>query len=218
MKNKRKERGKFITFEGTEGSGKSTQIQLSIEFLQSKGFSVVFTHEPGGTRIGERIRDILLKKEYKEMDDYCETFLFFASRAQLIKEVINPALSEGKIVLCDRFLDATICYQGYGNGIDIEFIHQMSRFIDIKPDLTILLDIEPEEGLKRLREKDRIEERDLGYYQRVRRGYLELAKREPRRIKVIKVEGVEKTRERIEETLREFLLLPREDEKGDREV
>ena len=198
-------RGRFITFEGGEGSGKSTQIKSAIEFLKEKGFSVVFTREPGGTEIGEEIRKILLGRRYKKMDDYCELFLFVASRAQLIKEVIKPELAKGKIVISDRFLDATICYQGYGSGLNIDFIKEINGFIKLKPDLTILLDVDVSEGLRRAKEKDRIEQKSFAYHQRVRAGYLKLAVQEPERIKVVKVEGMRKTEQKIRKILEKCL-------------
>ncbi len=197
--------GKFITFEGGEGSGKSTQIKSAIEFLKEKGFSVVFTREPGGTEIGEEIRKILLGHRYKKMDDYCELFLFVASRAQLVKEVIKPELAKGKIVITDRFLDATICYQGYGSGLSIDFIKEINGFIELKPDLTILLDVDVGEGLRRAKEKDRIEQKSFAYHQRVKAGYLKLAAQEPERIKMVKVEGIKKTESKIKEILEKCL-------------
>lgn len=209
-------RGKFITFEGGEGSGKSTQIKSAIEFLKEKGFSVVFTREPGGTEIGEEIRKILLGRRYKKIDDYCELFLFVASRAQLVKEVIKPELAKGKIVITDRFLDATICYQGYGSGLSIDFIKEINRFtpldskhptgfIELKPDLTILLDVDVNEGLRRAKEKDRIEQKSFAYHQRVREGYLKLAAQEPERIKVVKVGGIKNTQSKIRRLLKKCL-------------
>ena len=199
-------RGKFITFEGGEGSGKSTQIKSAIEFLKEKGFSVVFTREPGGTEIGEEIRKILLEGRYGNIDNYCELFLFVASRAQLVKEVIRPELARGKIVITDRFLDATICYQGYGDGLSIDFIKGVNSFIKLKPDLTILLDIDVSKGLRRAKKKDRIEEKPLAYHQRVRAGYLKLAAQEPERIKVVKVEGIKETESKIRKILEKCLI------------
>lgn len=197
--------GKFITFEGGEGSGKSTQIDLAIEFLKNKGFSLAFTREPGGTEISEEIRKILLNPAYKKIDDCCELFLFIAARAQLLKEVIKPKLAKGKIVISDRFMDATVCYQGYGNKLDIDFIKKINNFIGLKPDLTILLDIDARKGLQRAKEKDRIEQKCLRYHQRVRNGYLKLAVAEPERIKVVSVEGIKNTEYKIRKLLKEVL-------------
>lgn len=198
-------RGKLITFEGAEGSGKSTQIQLALNYLKENHFSVVFVREPGGVKISEDIRRILLDVENKDMNDSCETLLYMASRAQLVGEVIKPALEKGKIVLCDRFLDSTVVYQGYGRNVDVKLIKLLGQFATqkIKPDLTILFDIDVKLGLSRInRAKDRIESRDLAYHNRVRRGYLKLASQDKKRIKVIKVD---RSREEIHESVRKYL-------------
>ncbi len=200
--------GKFITFEGVEGSGKSTQIKLAVDFLKEKGFPVILIREPGTTVIGEEIRKILLNLKHKEIDNYCELFLFSASRAQLIREIIKPALAKGKIVISDRFLDATFCYQGYGSGISLEFIKKVNSFIELIPDLTILLDIDAQKGLERAEGNDRFEQISLSYHKRIRKGYLKLASAEPERIKVVKVDGIEDTackiRKLLEKTLKYF--------------
>ena len=183
-----KRKGLFITFEGSEGSGKSTQIKLVRRYLEKKGARVLFLREPGGTKISEKIRRILLDVGSAGMGDECETLLYMAARAQLVKETIAPALKKGMIVLCDRFLDSTLAYQGYGSGVSIEWIKKIGGFATrgICPDLTFFFDIDAQEGLKRIqRAKDRIEQRALAYHERVRQGYLELARREPARIKVI---------------------------------
>jgi dTMP kinase len=184
--------GKFITFEGSEGSGKSTQAGLVLEYLRSKKLPVVLLREPGGVKISENIRKLLLDVNNTGMGDECETLLYMAARAQMVKEVLEPQLSSGKIILCDRFLDSTIAYQGYGNGIDIKIIEQLGRFATkgLVPDLTVLFDIQPEKGLGRTgQKKDRIESRSLDYHNRVRNGYLDLSKQYPARIKVIKVDA-----------------------------
>ena len=184
--------GKFITFEGAEGSGKSTQAALVIEYLKSKKLPVMLLREPGGVKISESIRQLLLDVKSAGMGDECETLLYMAARAQMVKEVLEPQLKASKIVLCDRFLDSTIAYQGYGNGIDIKTIEQLGLFATrgLTPDLTILFDIAPEKGLSRAgKDKDRIESRSLDYHKRVRHGYLELSKKFPERIKVIKVDA-----------------------------
>ncbi len=184
-------KGKFITFEGSEGSGKSTQSALVLEYLKSKKLPVMLLREPGGVKISEKIRAILLDEKNKAMGDECETLLYMAARAQLVKEVLKPALEEGKIVLCDRFLDSTIAYQGYGNGVDAKSIESIGQFAvgQIKPDLTLLFDIDTEQGLSRTNaKKDRIELRSVDYHVRVRQGYLALAKEHKNRIKVIKVD------------------------------
>jgi len=183
-------RGKFITFEGSEGSGKSTQINMIKRYLRGKGKKVLFVREPGGVRISEMIRKILLDVKNTEMGSECETLLYMSARAQLVEEVVKPALKQGKIVLCDRFLDSTVVYQGFGAGIDINEIKRIGRFAiqNIRPDLTIVFDIPTKTGLSRIKGvKDRIEKRTIHYHDKVRNGYLKLAKSEPKRIKVIKV-------------------------------
>ena len=193
--------GKFITFEGSEGSGKSTQAALVLEYLNSKKMPVALLREPGGVKISENIRKLLLDVKNTGMGDECETLLYMAARAQMVKEILEPHLKSGKIILCDRFLDSTIAYQGYGNGIDIKIIEQLGLFATkgVAPDLTILFDIPSEKGLSRAgSEKDRIESRSLEYHKRVRNGYLELSKQYPARIKVIKVDaGVEEIFKRV---------------------
>ena len=193
--------GKFITFEGSEGSGKSTQAAYVLEYLKSKKMPVVLLREPGGVKISENIRNLLLDIKNTGMGDECETLLYMAARAQMVKEVLEPQLKSGKIILCDRFLDSTIAYQGYGNGINIKLIEQLGVFATkgLTPDLTILFDIKPEEGLGRAgKKKDRIESRSLEYHNRVRNGYLELSKQYPARIKVIKVDAnVEEISKRV---------------------
>ena len=185
-------KGKFITFEGSEGSGKSTQAALVLEYLKEKKLPVMLLREPGGVKISEAIRKILLDTSNAGMGDECETLLYMAARAQLVKEVLELALSSGKIVLCDRFLDSTIAYQGYGNGVDVALIKQLGNFVTkgIVPDLTLVFDIDADKGLSRTNaSKDRIELRSMDYHDRVRQGYLALAKQDPQRIKVIAVDA-----------------------------
>lgn len=185
-------KGKLITFEGSEGSGKSTQIELIRRYLNIRKRPVFFVREPGGVKISEKIRDILLDVNNSVMGDECETLLYMAARAQLVAEAVIPALKKGMIVLCDRFLDSTVAYQGYGSGVDLRFIKEAGRFATqgVKPDLTFFFDIDAREGLSRIqRPKDRVERRALAYHQRVREGYARLARREPKRIKLIKVNG-----------------------------
>jgi len=183
-------KGKFITFEGSEGCGKSTQSKLLYNYLKRNGYNVIFLREPGGAKIAEKIRKILLDPK-NHITPICETLLYMAARSAVVGEIIKPALSKGQIVICDRFLDSTIAYQGYGLGIDIDFIQGVGNFATagIKPDLTILLDLPVKKGLKyrKLRE-DRIEKRSFTYHLRVRRGYLRLAACEPKRIKIVKVD------------------------------
>lgn len=182
-------RGVLITFEGSEGSGKSTQIDLVRKYLKRKKRSVLFVREPGGVKISEKIRNILLDVKNTKMSSECETLLYMAARAQLVEEIIAPALKKGKIVLCDRFLDSTIAYQGYGNGVDIKTIKTIGLFATrkIQPDLTFIFDIDAKKGLSRIkgRKKDRIERRMISYHNKVRKGYREIARKESRRAKLI---------------------------------
>ena len=197
--------GKFITLEGSEGSGKSTQAVLILDYLKSKKVPVMLLREPGGVKISENIRKLLLDVHNTGMGDECETLLYMAARAQMVKEILEPQLKSGKIILCDRFLDSTIAYQGYGNGIDIKTIVQLGLFATkgFAPDLTILFDIHPEKGLSRAGDKkDRIESRPLEYHNRVRNGYLDLSKQYPARIKVIKVDA---TKEEIFKRVKPYI-------------
>jgi dTMP kinase len=185
-------KGKFITLEGSEGSGKSTQSALIMEYLKARNLPVMLLREPGGVKVSEKIREILLDVKNTAIADECETLLYMAARAQLVKEVLKPALDKGQIVICDRFLDSTVAYQGWGNGVDKEAIGRIGEFAvgGLKPDLTLLFDIDTKQGLSRTNtEKDRIELRSLEYHNRVRQGYLDLAKKEPKRIKVIQVDA-----------------------------
>ena len=187
----------FISFEGIEGSGKTTHAKHAVRFLQDKGHDCVITREPGGTRIGKKIRAILLDPLSKDMDPLTELLLYTADRAQHIKEYILPLLSEGKMVLCDRYYDATMAYQGFARGLDIGLIEKMHTllFENLKPDLTLLLDLPPEVGLKRawkqinngnrVSAETRFEEERLSFHKRVRAGYLELSSLEPERFHVI---------------------------------
>lgn len=185
-------RGIFVTFEGPEGCGKSTQSKLLYDYLKSR-YGCVYTREPGGTRVGERIRQILLHSKGMNISDMTEVFLFEANRSQLVEEVIKPNLARKRIVICDRFSDATLTYQGYGGKIPLRTIEAMNDMATggLEPDLTILLDVDTPTGLKRAAHKgiDRFEAKAIAYHKRVRAGYLKLAKRYPERIKVIKVEG-----------------------------
>lgn len=196
-------KGKFITFEGPEGSGKSTQSKLLYRFLKDKGYSVLWLREPGGTKVSEKIRKILLDSKNISITAVTEMLLYMASRAQVVEEVIRPALLKGQIVISDRFLDSTLAYQGFGLGLDIKDIKYIGRLVTggLKPDLTIFLDLAAKEGLNRLsRIKDRIEKRTLSYHRRVKEGYLRLARLEPERIKIIKVgDHKKKTQEKIRE-------------------
>lgn len=179
-------RGLFITFEGPDGAGKTTQIQRLKDYFARGGWNVVLTREPGGTRIGEQIREILLDKEHQEMDPMAETLLYAASRAQHVAEVLLPALEQGKVVICDRFVDSSIAYQGWGRNLGTA-VAEINRFATgrLTPDLTILLLLDPEEGRKRAekgREPDRLELEEQAFHRAVYQGYHELAKEEPERI------------------------------------
>jgi len=183
-------KGILITFEGSEGGGKSLQIQKLGEYLKNKGFRVLTLREPGQTKIGEKIRQILLDPKNKNLVPQAETLLFEASRAQLVEEIIKPALAQGVIVLIDRFFDSTTAYQGYGRQLPVERIEMLNDFATdgLKPDLTILLDLEVEEGLKRREKsgkKDRIDMESLKFHQKVREGYLEIARKNPRRWRIV---------------------------------
>lgn len=178
----------FITFEGPEGSGKSTQIRRLAAALSARDLPVVVTREPGGTPIGNAVRQTLLDPAHTAMTPRAETLLFNAARAQLVEEIIRPALAAGRIVLCDRFADSTLAYQGYGHGQDLAPLRQLAGYAtgSLVPHLTILLDIDPQEGLRRKRagngeEWNRMEEHALAFHQAVRAGYQTLAQAEPER-------------------------------------
>lgn len=185
----------FVTFEGIEGCGKTTQISLLASFFEKIRKPFLLTREPGGTKLGEKIREILLLTNEDQIDPWAELFLYLADRVQHYRQVIFPALQKGKIVLCDRFIDATLAYQGFGRQLDLNWLEEIHWRImgKIKPNLTFLLDLPPEEGLKRAwqrmaKEKikeDRFEKESLDFHQRVREGYLCLAQREPERFVIL---------------------------------
>lgn len=189
--------GIFITFEGIEGCGKTTQLGLVADSLDTKGFNCLITREPGGTGIGEKVRKILLSSQNSEIMPVTELFLYMASRSQHVEEVIKPALADNKIVLCDRFSDATIAYQAYARGIDLESVKELNQLATsgLKPDITVLLDCPVDIGLARatgrmssqisqMRE-DRFEREDISFHQRVREGYLEIGRDEDERVLII---------------------------------
>jgi dTMP kinase len=180
----------FITLEGPEGSGKTSHIPYLVEFLREKGYIVFPTREPGGTSIGEQIREVIHDLKNAEMHPRTETLLYQAARAQIVEEVIKPRLAIGEIVLSDRYFDSTIAYQGYGHGQDLEQVRQLVRYATggLTPDLTILLDLDVEIGLQRKskqQEWNRLDAYTLDFHKRVRAGYLELVKQEPNRWKVL---------------------------------
>jgi dTMP kinase len=210
--------GWFITFEGVEGSGKTTQIRLAGEFLREKGFPVFMTQEPGGTPLGERIREILLNRGGFDISGEAEVFLFAAARAQHTDAVIRPALEKGQVILCDRFSDATIAYQAYGRGLPLETVREICRFASrgISPHLTLLFDLPVEKGLERAfrriagREEasreDRFEREQLDFHRRIREGYLSIAREEPGRVKIVDASrDIESTRREVRAILSSFL-------------
>lgn len=182
----------FLTFEGSDGSGKTTQIHLLAQHLRTAGYTVLTTREPGGTRIGDGIRQLLLDLAHTEMNARAETLLFNAARAQIVAEVIRPALAAGNIVLCDRFADSTLAYQGYGHQQDIAELERLIAYATggLRPDLTIYLDIPPEDGIRRNRGRadgdwNRLDAQELSFYQRVEHGYRQLIAQQPHRWTVI---------------------------------
>jgi len=199
----------FITFEGVEGSGKTTQIQRLRRYLIKRGTPCKVTREPGGSPIGDKVRKILLNPNHRTMTPLSELFLYEASRIQHVKEVIEPFLKKGVVILCDRFSDATVAYQGYGRGIDLRVVESLNRLTSqgIKPDITFLLDCPSHLGLKRALQRNRtlnkeregrFEKEKIQFHHRVRRGYLSIAKKEPDRVRVIDTrEGEEKVFHKI---------------------
>ena len=178
----------LISFEGGDGAGKSTLIQKIYDDLNAQGQDVLLTRAPGGTMTGELIRHLLLHHDEKDISPRCELFLFLADRAQHVQEVILPALQQKRIVLCDRFNDSTVAYQGGARGFDLDWIRKLCLFAtqNLEPDITLYLDIDPEEALKRVnRSKDRIEKEALEFHKKIRGAYLEIAKKEPKRFHVI---------------------------------
>lgn len=202
-------RGLFITLEGNEGCGKSTQIRLLYKALRERGRSVLLTREPGGTHAGDAIRKILLDRRQIRLGAASETLLYMASRAQLTQEVILPALQRGSIVLCDRWIDATYAYQGFGGGVDPRWIRRIGDFATggLRPDRTIWLDLPLETGLRRAARRgirDRVESKTLAYHRRVRRGYLHLARIQARRFRRLRIRETEEVRTVQARLLREL--------------
>ena len=197
--------GKFITFEGIDGSGKSTQINLLEQKLIEKDISYVILREPGGTKLSEKIRGILLDRKNMHLSSTTESLLFVAARAQLIAERIKPALERDQFVICDRFADSTVAYQGYGRGLNVEYLQELNSFgtDEISPHLTIILDIDPEKAVLRMRSDvpDRMESTGIDFFRRVREGYYEIARRYPQRCLII--DGAQSESEVFESIIKE---------------
>jgi dTMP kinase len=199
----------FITLEGPDGSGKSMQIPALAEFIRQRGFEVLTTREPGGTNIGDQIRQVIMKLGNTSMQPRTEILLFCAARAQIVEEVLRPSLQRGVVVISDRYADSTLAYQGYGHGIDLDELRQLLQFATggLKPDLTLLLDVDAEEGLKRRQtnggEWNRLDAYAISFHKRVRAGYLELARQEPERWQVI---DASQPPESVQTSLRQAVL------------
>jgi len=203
-----KYKGKFITFEGIEGSGKSSHCKLAEKFLKKRGHSVLRVREPGGTVIGEKVRKIILDKKHTQMTVECELLLYNAARVQIVSEVISPALQAGTIVLCDRFYDSTVAYQCFGGKLDPKITQTMNLFasLGVSPDHTFLLDSDVARGLDRAGRGDRMELKSLAFHKRVRKGFLTLAKQNPRRFFVIKEQPIDSGAQKIEALLKGLKL------------
>lgn len=202
----------FITFEGLDGAGKGTQLQLLLEYLTEKGVDFVFTREPGGTELAERIRELVLSPANAGMSIISEAFLFAAARTDHVNRVVRPALEAGRNVICDRYVDSSLVYQGYAGGLPVDFVAQINEMATggVKPHRTIMLDLPRSVARDRISAEgaDRIEQKDDWYHQQVRDGYLELAKAEPRRVKVVDASG---TVEAVQAQIRKLVdeVLPR---------
>jgi len=196
--------GKFIVIDGPDGSGKTTQLGLLAEYLRSRGLEVLTTRDPGGTAIGDKIRQLLLSNSHREMTPACETMLYMASRAQLVEQVIRPALRAGKCVLCDRYISSTIAYQGAG-GIDVEKIRMIGQVAvgGLWPDLTIILDVPARVGLERLGDQpDRMESKSPQFHEQVRELFLRQAHQDPEHYVVLDAQGdVESVQRRLRDAL-----------------
>jgi len=207
-------RGRFITVEGGEGVGKTTNMDYIAGLIRAAGHSLQCTREPGGTPLGERLRAILLDAGHREMDSTCELLLMFAARAQHLAERIRPALARGEWVLCDRFTDATYAYQGYGRGVPLAHIETLERMVQqgLQPDLTLILDMPPALGLQRAGERsapDRFEREQLAFFERVREGYLARAREAPGRYRVIDAtRALPQVQAELREALRPLLETP----------
>lgn len=199
-------KGKFITFEGPEGSGKSTVIKAIKVFLENEGYNILITREPGGIKIAEDIRSIILNKDNVEMDAHAEALLFAAARSQHYNEKIKPALEADKIIICDRFIDSSLAYQGHARGLGIDSVYNINKFAigDNLPELTIFIDVPPEVGLKRvfsnIRKVDRLDLETLAFHELVYEGYMLIAKKYKNRFKI--VDGTNPVEQVIEDTLK----------------
>ena len=197
-------RGKFITFEGCDGCGKSTQLKTWSEYLTAQGIEHIFTREPGGGKISEAIREILLNGKNMEMTDECEALLYAAARAQHLADRVEPALSAGKLVICDRYVDSSFAYQAYGRGLSKEFVAKINAFAleNYLPDATVFIDLTPEDAVARMHgadENDRLEKAGMAFHRRVYEGFDALAKAEPERF--VRVDGKNTPQGIFEETL-----------------
>ena len=179
--------GFFIALEGGEGAGKSTQERRIADYLVGRGKTVVRTREPGGTPASEAIRNVVLSTEFAGLDDRAEALLFAAARGEHVARVIRPALERGDVVLCDRYLDSSVAYQGYGRGLGADTIRDLSLWAtrDLLPDLVVVLDIDPRRGLSRVKDPDRLESEPIAYHDAVRAGFLDLASKDPQRYLVV---------------------------------
>ena len=201
--------GFFITFEGPDGCGKTSQIPALAEFLRTRGVNVLTTREPGGTEIGDQVRRVIMDLRNKGMDARTEILLFQASRVQIVEQVIRPALHAGRVVICDRYADSTLAYQGYGHQTDMTFLRQLLHFATggLKPNLTLLLDVDVEEGLRRRQkgggEWNRLDDYEVEFHHRVRDGYHQLVAEEPDRWMVV---DAMQSREAMQLELREIIL------------
>ena len=198
----------FISIEGPDGSGKSTQARLLADHLKDQGYDVLFTREPGGTEIGDQIRRVIMSLDNKRMSPQAEFLLFSASRAQLVREVIQPKLAGGGVVVCDRFYDSSLAYQGYGHQLNLDQLRSVTQFVTggLVPDLTLLLDLPSEAGLERRKiagRWNRLDDYDLAFHKRVRDGYLRLAQADPERWVVI---DATRSEEEIQGRMREAVL------------
>lgn len=201
-------KGLFLTFEGADGCGKTTQIKLLDEYLKNNGYKTLLTREPGAKGLGEKVREILLNYD-GEVSSKCESFLFLADRAQNADCIIKPAIKNGTIVLCDRHTDSTIAYQGYGRGVNIDELKALNEMAVgvLKPDLTFVFDIDIETSMKRVgNEKDRMESSGIEFFERVRQGYLDIAKQEPERVKVIdSTQSIEEIHDKVLELVKNVI-------------